>query len=157
MLLVDQAGAVLLIQFRTDPGAPRLWLTPGGGVRPGEDLVAAAARELAEETGLAVPPAALGAPVAYTGGWADLGWASGRFRDDFFFHRVEAHEVDFSHQEELEREAILGFRWWSLPDLAAVDRPGGGDVVYPYGLVPLLAGLIAGRRPATPVELPWHH
>src|SRR5580658_3854055 len=38
--------------------SPR-WDIPKGGVEPGEDFAAAASRELLEETGLAVPEAAL--------------------------------------------------------------------------------------------------
>jgi hypothetical protein len=49
--------------------------------------------ELREETGLTVTPANLH-PVTYTTGRADLGWASGLFRDDFFLHRVTSHQVD---------------------------------------------------------------
>jgi 8-oxo-dGTP pyrophosphatase MutT (NUDIX family) len=32
------------------------WVTPGGGVRAGETLAAAAVRELREETGIVVTP-----------------------------------------------------------------------------------------------------
>jgi NUDIX domain len=64
------------------PAALAAWLTPGGGVEDGEDLASLAARELQEETGLAVNPQDLRL-VAYTTAIADLGWASGLFRDAF--------------------------------------------------------------------------
>jgi hypothetical protein len=52
VVLVDDADRVLLLSG-TDPQVDsRWWITPGGGLEPGEDLTAAAARELAEETGL---------------------------------------------------------------------------------------------------------
>jgi ADP-ribose pyrophosphatase YjhB (NUDIX family) len=48
---VFRAGAVLLIE-RARPPAKGFFTLPGGGVRPGETLAAAASRELREETGL---------------------------------------------------------------------------------------------------------
>lgn len=77
-----------------------------------------------------------------TGGYADLGWARGRFRDDFFQYRVVAHEVDTSRMERLERESFGGHRWWTVDELAATD-----EEVYPLGLYPLIAELLAGRIP----------
>ena len=47
----------------TPPGAVLYWYTPGGQVEPGERCAQAAARELVEEIGLAVDPAALEGPV----------------------------------------------------------------------------------------------
>jgi 8-oxo-dGTP pyrophosphatase MutT (NUDIX family) len=155
VLLVDAADRLLLFRCIDDPSKPEgsyCWLTPGGGVEPGERLAETAARELAEEIGLVVDAAALGDPVAYTSGYADLGWAATTFRDDFFFHRVTAHDVDTSGLQALERSTTTGHRWWTVPELAATT-----ELVYPLGLVPLLTDLLAGRRPDRPVELPWHH
>lgn len=51
--VVLRDGCVLLVQRGNDPGRGR-WSVPGGRVRPGEALRDAVAREVREETGLAV-------------------------------------------------------------------------------------------------------
>ncbi len=149
------ARRILLLRFGRDEHAPELghcWVTPGGGVYDGESLPEAAARELREETGLAVAPHDLGSLVAVTSGYADLGWASGTFRDDFFFYRVAAHDVDTSGLEAVERSQITAHRWWTVNELASTS-----ETVYPFGLASLLTDLLADRIPDEPVRLPWHH
>ena len=49
VLAIDRAGRVLLIRHSYGSGN---WLLPGGGIASGEAPLAAAQRELAEETGL---------------------------------------------------------------------------------------------------------
>ncbi|HET7432482.1 MAG TPA: NUDIX hydrolase [Nocardioides sp.] len=60
VVLVDRAGA-LLLQERDEhaPLDPERWGLTGGHLEPGEDPAAGAARELEEETGIRVDPAAL--------------------------------------------------------------------------------------------------
>lgn len=60
VLLVDAAGRVLL-QERDEhaPRCPEQWGPPGGHVEEGETHEAAAYRELAEETGVVLPPGTL--------------------------------------------------------------------------------------------------
>jgi 8-oxo-dGTP pyrophosphatase MutT (NUDIX family) len=154
VLLIDAADRLLLIRSLLIPGQPdggHAWFTPGGGIEPGEDLATAAARELQEEIGLTADPADL-RHVAYTTGHANLGWANGLFRDEFFFHRVPSHEVDIAGQTDLERSHYAGHRWWLPADLATTT-----ETIYPNQLASLVGDLRTGQIPARPIELPWHH
>lgn len=52
-IVVDPAGRLLLVRRGTEP-AKGSWSLPGGRVEPGEDDLTATAREVLEETALAV-------------------------------------------------------------------------------------------------------
>ena len=56
-VLIDDRGRTLLFRAQM-PGFPDgsrvFWITPGGGIEPGEDALAAVRREVFEETGLNV-------------------------------------------------------------------------------------------------------
>ncbi len=90
--------------------------------------------------------------MAFGHGFVDFGTFGGIFRDDYFLVRVDAHEVDTSAMEEFEAGNHLGHGWWSMADLETTT-----ELIVPFGLAGLLTDLIAGRFPAEPVELPWHH
>ncbi|GID27103.1 NUDIX hydrolase [Paractinoplanes brasiliensis] len=158
VLVIDSADRVLLLRLASRSQQEHAWYTPGGGVKWWERLQSAAARELHEEVGLAVRPRELRA-VAFTSGHAELPFAKGLFRDDFFVHRVDRHEVDTSRHTAFERRTYTGFRWWLAGELATTD-----ETVYPFRLADLLTDLVAGRETglvsaggAGLVELPWHH
>ena len=134
VLLVDAAGRVLLFSG-FDPARPghRYWFTPGGGLDPGETMADGAARELAEETGLVVAPAALGEPVWHETMEYPFDGVRYRQEQDFFLVRVPSWEVDVSGFDAIKRASVDGHRWWTLPELTATT-----ERFYPSGLVDLL-------------------
>ena len=148
VLVVGPDDALLLFKFRATEGPA--WLTPGGGVHPGESVAEAAARELREETGMTASLGELGPVVAYSEGqWS----ANGRVfdaHDSFFWLRVADTTVQTAGQEELERSLILGYRWWTAGELAATR-----DLVFPIGLAGLMRTLLTDGPPPSPIRLPW--
>lgn len=136
VLVVDPAGRLLLVEG-CDPAAPELgrwWFSPGGGLEPGEDSAAAAARELWEETGLTGvrlqgPVAERTAEFAYDG-------VSYRQHEVFFVADVPAGvEVAAAALTALEHRALTGHRWWTLAELRSTTA-----VVHPDWLAAWLSG-----------------
>lgn len=142
VLLLDRAGRVLLFRG-SDPARPEhsYWFTPGGGLDPGESAAEGAARELAEETGLRVPPEELGNPVwgeettfPFDGLWY-------RQEQEFFLLEVACWRVDTAGFDEIERHSIHEHRWWPIADLESTR-----ERVYPEDLAGLLRRTgVAGR------------
>ena len=152
VLAVDPDGRLLLFSS-VDPEGATWWFTPGGGVRRGETLAAAAVRELAEETGYAAAEADLGPVVATcAGSWAAPDDQGRRYfaADSYFFLRVTGADVVADGMEDYERVVITGHRWWTVDELGRE-----ADQVFPHGLAGLVGRLLRGDIPSRPVRLPW--
>jgi 8-oxo-dGTP pyrophosphatase MutT (NUDIX family) len=135
VLLVDDAGRVLLLNGG-DPSAPdrgTWWFTPGGGLEERESPAQAAARELAEETGLRVVADALGAAVHARTTEFRLGTCDYRQSEHYFLLRVPAHQVDTGGAGAVVDPGVVGHRWWSIDELRTTD-----ERVYPEELVEVL-------------------
>jgi len=150
VIVLDPAGRVLLFGARlvdldTPPGPVLYWYTPGGQVEPGEALRQAAVRELAEEIGLVVDPAALEGPVWLRRVVAPLVGVPTDHRETYFALRGVVHEVDVSGQTEIEAYEDQPHRWWSAEELAASD-----EMFVPGELAELLPELVRGPAPGPP-------
>jgi 8-oxo-dGTP pyrophosphatase MutT (NUDIX family) len=139
VLLLDALDRVLLLHGYdpADRARGSWWFTPGGGLDPGEEPLAGAARELAEETGLALAPAEFVGPVYEQ--VVEFPFEERRYRQSerFYLARVERWEVDTSGFTAVELRSVDGHRWWSLAELRATS-----DRIYPASLADLVAGLV---------------
>ena len=137
VIVLDDEERVLLLHT-CDPARPGLqWLElPGGRIEGDEPAEDAARRELYEETGLAVTR--LGASVATVDAEFEFDGRKHVQRESIFVVRVPRFEPTLTAPEdERERAAHLGHRWWR-----ADDGIPDGVRLHPPELPQLLKGLL---------------
>lgn len=118
VLPVSSEGRVLLL-LGCDPALPevRYWFTVGGAADPGESLAEAGVRELREETGIVVDPAALGEPFGTYE--VEFSWDGRDYVNESTLFAVELEEtpVTFEGLDTLESQSIFDARWWTPEEL----------------------------------------
>jgi 8-oxo-dGTP pyrophosphatase MutT (NUDIX family) len=145
-VLLDPDNRVLLLKVVNQRTDAAWWVTPGGGLNPGESPADGLLRELREEIGLI--EASVDRPL----------WENHRYfrqagqvysqDETFFLVRADPFAVDMAGIDEFERGTQVGHRWWSLGELRET-----GERVYPRGLAGLLAELLAKGPPPQPISI----
>ncbi|GAB2588884.1 NUDIX hydrolase [Microlunatus antarcticus] len=147
VLLLNPDGATLLFED-SDPGLVdvRWWVTPGGGIDPGESETEAAVREVREETGFDLDPGVLLGPVARR--HVVHGYSDQVIEQDeaFYLAQVDTFDVDVTGHTAEEQITFKGWRWWSEEDLRASD-----EWVWPRELEEIL--LLLDHADRWPVDL----
>jgi 8-oxo-dGTP pyrophosphatase MutT (NUDIX family) len=152
LVVFDSAGHVLLLHTR-DPTYPEVgewWELPGGGIESGESYVAAAIRELLEETGIVATEAQVGAP-----NWRRQ--ATFRYRGERRLQTetvvtvhlsTETPSIDGALRVGFEDEDYFDHRWWRADEIAeSVER------FYPGRLPEFLLPLLDGEQIDEPLEI----
>ncbi|WP_411701282.1 NUDIX hydrolase [Conyzicola sp.] len=133
VVLFDREGRVLLFYtLAPDTSGISRWLTPGGGVDPGENHSDAAYRELFEETGLTGVD--LGEPVYehdFDVAWDNADHDTGHAV--FYTAVVDSFEPSHDNWTEDEKVEVFEHRWFSLAELEALT-----DSFEPADLVELV-------------------
>lgn len=150
ILLLDEHDRVLLLQVR-DPDHPaRTWLElPGGSLHDGETAADAGRRELAEETGIQLDHCHIqGCVWVRESRYVWQGHEHHRLEEIYLAHLPDPPAYRPPQPDALERQMILGQRWWTLTELQHTTQP-----TLPTALATRLAELLGGTHPGTPMRL----
>jgi 8-oxo-dGTP pyrophosphatase MutT (NUDIX family) len=151
LVLTDAQGSVLLLHTRdlSDSSFGSAWELPGGGIEPEESFLAAACREIKEETGIELDETCIARPM----------WR----RDVLYTYRGEQrlqHEsiaiarldrvappVSTSLRVAFESEDHFEHRWWLIRDIA-----NSSELFFPRSLPRQLPRLLRGEEIIEPLE-----
>lgn len=142
VVCLDAAHRVLLLRWRDPFDGAWLWEPPGGGIEPGETPLAAARRELVEETGLD-PAAVLDRSVPVQ---RDVRWNGKRYvgPERFFVAHFAEDQPALSRTGLLAEEQVNlhGYAWVALSDLDSLP-----DRIEPPQLRAVIAALVPDGSP----------
>jgi len=144
-LIVDRDGRALLLRYVDSRIGASCWVTPGGGLNPGEDHLTALRRELREELARDDLPAGPWIGRRCHTFWQDR-WMTQRER--WVLCIADPFEVDPLHVVSLVVEGIHEMRWWSAAEMRST-----GLFTAPRGLPALLDRITDGNLPDPDADL----
>ena len=145
-VMISPAGRILLMKL-TEPGeGVTFWITPGGGLEPGESAPQGLLRELGEEVGRR--DFDIG-PVIWTRS-NQFTWDGQPYHQDETYHLIVSDEFETGEggaMDPEERIAFQGFRWWSFQEIQESN-----ETFAPGRLGELLESLHLDGPPAEPFD-----
>ena len=146
-LVLSHDDEALMLRFVNPFGGQDVWLTPGGGIDPGEDELTALRREVWEETGLRFhdePPLIWRRVHTYP-----LRGEQVRQSEDIYLVRVARFTpTSANNPAPGEVDIFREFRWWSLDEIRR-----SRELFVPRGFAALLKDVIDEGPPTQPVTL----
>lgn len=142
-VVVVAQGQMLLVAGHDFSDATHHWLfTPGGGIEAGESPAQAAARELAEETGIIVDPGAL-TLLGYRQALFEFRALTCLANETFYYLHLERKpQLNQERWTANERSLLDGLNWYSPHKLRQLSQ--AGLAIYPPELVNHATTLVTG-------------
>lgn len=138
---------VLLLCLRSPDSGQLFWITPGGGLEPGESVEECIRRELREEVGLELAPEGLGPLVLRR--HHTFTWFGRRVIQSERLHIVHvAQKFEPRMSDSLESKVLERFHWWPLAELVATHEP-----VTPRSLASVVSLYLKDGAPLEPLEV----
>jgi len=135
VIVLDPVNRVLLMRYdEAAPNGPH-WATPGGGLNDGEDYAAAAARELAEETGWS--DVVLHGEVLRRSLTMEYGGRLIRQQERLYLARTSQPRRGLGDVAQVHAaDGIAAWHWWTLAELDSTT-----EVIWPEGLADVIRSL----------------
>jgi 8-oxo-dGTP pyrophosphatase MutT (NUDIX family) len=146
-ILLTPANEVLLIKITNRDHQWTGWITPGGGIEPGESELTALTRELNEELGFTTTANAKKIWKRFHA----FPWNGKWIEQHEVFYLIETAKFNPSQQLNLTETEMLefkGMQWWKLDEIA-----NSKEFFAPRELATLVEALLKDGAPPEPIEV----